>query len=100
MAARDFFEGLEARADRTKLEGLDHSYLFEIEGEGRWLVVVSGGGLTVTEGDAPADVTITTSGQTFEKLRAGKQNPLLAYMSGKLKVDGDTAAAMKLQKLF
>ena len=100
MAAREFFEGLEARADPAKLEGVENSYLFDIEGEGRWLVVVSAGALSVTEGDAPADVTITTSGATFEKLRNGKQNPLLAYMSGKLKVDGDTGAAMKLQKLF
>src|SRR4051794_27849516 len=100
MGAREFFEGLEGRVDRAKLEGLDDTYLFDIEGEGRWLVVVRGGELTVTEGDGPADVTIKTSGPTFEKLRAGKQNPLLAYMSGKLKVEGDTAAAMKLQKLF
>jgi len=100
MAAKEFFDGLEARADRAKLEGLEHSYLFDIEGEGRWLVSVSGGEVSVTEGDAPADVTITTSGETFDRIRSGKQNPLLAYMSGKLKVDGDTGAAMKLQKLF
>jgi putative sterol carrier protein len=100
MAAREFFEGLEARADPAKLKGLEHSYLFDIEGEGRWRVAVSGGELSVTEGDGPADVTIKTSGETFDKIRRGKQNPLLAYMSGKLKVDGDTGAAMKLQKLF
>ncbi|MBD0348540.1 MAG: SCP2 sterol-binding domain-containing protein, partial [Thermoleophilia bacterium] len=27
-------------------------------------------------------------------------NPMTAYMTGKLKVKGDTGAAMKLQKLF
>src|SRR5581483_10733302 len=58
MAAREFFEGLEGRADPAKLGGLDHSYLFDIGGEGRWHVVIKDGKVTVTEGDAPADVTI------------------------------------------
>src|SRR5205814_10462190 len=34
--ARAFFEGLEARANAAKLAGIDHSYRFEIEGEGTW----------------------------------------------------------------
>ena len=31
---------------------------------------------------------------------SGEQNPVTAYMTGKLKIRGDTAAALKLQKLF
>jgi putative sterol carrier protein len=30
----------------------------------------------------------------------GEQNPMTAYMLGKIKVEGDTALALKLQKLF
>ena len=30
----------------------------------------------------------------------GKQNPLTAYMTGKLKVHGDVSAALKLKHLF
>ncbi|HZQ15512.1 MAG TPA: SCP2 sterol-binding domain-containing protein [Gaiellaceae bacterium] len=100
MAARDFFDSLGARADPTKLAGVDNSYLFDIEGEGQWLVAVADGAVTVTEGSGEADATIVTSGETFAKIVAGEQNPTTAYMTGKLKIKGDIGAAMKLQKLF
>jgi putative sterol carrier protein len=100
VAAKDFFDTLESRADATKLAGMSNSYLFDIEGEGQWLVKVADGGISVTEGAGEADATIETSGETFEKIVAGEQNPTTAYMTGKLKIKGDMGAAMKLQKLF
>ncbi len=100
MAAKDFFDNLESRADAAKLAGMTNSYLFDIEGEGRWLVAVADGKIDVTEGDGEADTTITTSSETFEKIVAGEQNPTTAYMTGKLKIKGDMGAAMKLQKIF
>ncbi len=101
MNTREFFASLEAKSDPTKLEGVESSYLFDVAGEGRWLVDVRGGKLTVTESPkAPGDVTFSMSGETFEKLRTRKQNPLTAYATGKLKVTGDIAAAMALQKIL
>ena len=100
MAAQEFFDSLGSRADASKLAGMSNSYLFDIEGEGRWLVAVADGKVDVTEGGGEADTTITTSSETFEKIVAGEQNPTTAYMTGKLKIKGDMGAAMKLQKLF
>jgi putative sterol carrier protein len=100
LAASDFFDTLESRADAAKLAGMTNSYLFEIEGEGEWLVEVKDGAITVTPGSGDADATITTSGETFEKIVAGEQNPTTAYMTGKLKIKADMGAAMKLQKIF
>ncbi len=98
--ARTFFEGLEERADTSRIDGIDHSYLFDVEGEGQWLVEVRNGAVRVTEGAAKADVTISVSGETFSRIASGQQNPVTAYMTGKLKISGDTGAALKLQKLF
>ena len=100
MAAKDFFDSLETRADASKTAGMNNSYLFDIEGEGQWLVTVADGRVSVAEGSGEADATITTSAETFEKIVAGDQNPTTAYMTGKLKIKGDMGAAMKLQKLF
>jgi putative sterol carrier protein len=100
MAAADFFNSLATRADASKVAGMTNSYLFDIEGEGQWLVNVADGAVTVTEGTGDADATITTNGETFEKIVSGEQNPTTAYMTGKLKIKGDMGAAMKLQKLF
>jgi putative sterol carrier protein len=100
VAARDFFDSLETRADESKLAGMSNSYLFDIENEGQWLVTVADGKLSVAEGGGEADATIAASGETFDKIVAGEQNPTTAYMTGKLKIKGDLGAAMKLQKLF
>jgi putative sterol carrier protein len=100
VAASDFFDTLPGRADPAKLAGMSNSYLFDIEGEGQWLVKVGDGKIDVTPGDGEADATITTSADIFEKIVSGEQNPTTAYMTGKLKIKGDMGAAMKLQKLF
>jgi putative sterol carrier protein len=102
MAAKEFFDTLPARANADKLAGMSNSYLFDIEGEGQWVVDVRDGALTVSEGagEGNADATISTSGETFGEIVAGNQNPTTAYMTGKLKIKGDMGAAMKLQKLF
>jgi putative sterol carrier protein len=98
--AKEFFETLEARVDPARLDGIKQSYLFDVDGEGQWLVDVRDDRLTVTEGAQPADVTIKTSGETFAKIAEGRQNPTTAYMTGKLRIEGDLGAAMKLQKFF
>ena len=100
MEPREFFDTLESRVDASKTAGLTSSYLFEIEDAGTWKVDVDDGKVSVTEGAGEADVTIRTSSETFSALAAGEQNPTTAYMTGKLKVEGDMGAALKLQKLF
>jgi putative sterol carrier protein len=97
---REFFETLSSRADSSKTAGMSNTYLFDIEGVGQWKVDVDDGTITVTPGGGDADVTISTSEETFQKIVDGEQNPTSAYMTGKLKVKGDMGAAMKLQKLF
>ena len=52
MAAKEFFDSLEARADAAKLAGMRNSYLFDIDGEGKWLVDVADGQIAVAEGRA------------------------------------------------
>jgi putative sterol carrier protein len=100
MSAREFFEGLEARVDGSRTAGMNNSYLFDIDGAGKWHVSVQDGKVSVSEGEQEADAVISASEETFEKLVSGDQNPTSAYMTGKLKVKGDMGAAMKLQKLF
>jgi putative sterol carrier protein len=100
MSAKEFFDGLESRADPAKTAGVNNSYVFDIEGEGQWKVDVRDGTVSVAEGGGDADVTITTSADNWEKIVSGEMNPTTAYMSGKLKIKGDMGAAMKLQKLF
>lgn len=100
MDAREFFESLPSRVDPSRTAGVNKSYVFDIEGAGVWKVDVTDAGVEVTEGGGDADVTIHASEETFRAIAEGKQNPTTAFMTGKLKIDGDMGAAMKLQKLF
>ena len=91
---------LAGRANGKDTRGLEASYVFEIDGAGTWTVEVAGGRVTVNEGDRGGDCTIRTSEKTFRRIVDGKQNPLTAYLTGKLKVSGDVSAAMKLKEVL
>jgi putative sterol carrier protein len=47
-----------------------------------------------------ADTTLHLSAESLEKLVAGQLNPTLAYMTGKLKVDGSMGVALKISQLL
>jgi putative sterol carrier protein len=52
------------------------------------------------EDRAEADTVIALSAENLEKLLAGKLDPTLAYMTGKLKVEGKMGVALKLTSMF
>jgi putative sterol carrier protein len=99
-SVREFFEGLPGRVTADRIAGMNNTYVFAIDGAGTWRVAIADGTIAVTEGDGDADVTFSSSEESFEKIVSGEQNPTTAYMTGKLKIKGDMGAAMKLQKLF
>ena len=76
--------------------GFDGSVKFEIEDEGA--ITVDGG--TVTTDGADAACTISASMDTFQDLFAGELDPTAAFMTGKIKIDGDMGVAMKLGQLL
>ena len=100
MTAQEFFASLPQRADAAKTAGMHNTYVFDIEDVGQWTVTVEDGTVTVAEGTGEADCTIRASEETLVKIARGEANPTTAYMTGKLKIDGDMGAALKLQKLF
>nr|WP_255552244.1 SCP2 sterol-binding domain-containing protein [Maritimibacter dapengensis] len=73
-------------------ESFDSTAKFVIEGEGSVVLDENG----ARAGDDDTDVTLTASPETFESMMSGDLNPTAAFMSGKLSIDGDMGAAMKL----
>lgn len=76
--------------------GIDGTAKFIIEGQGSIVVDADG----AREGDDDTDVTLTASAETFEGMMNGDVNPTMAFMSGKLKIDGSMSAAMKLASVL
>ena len=100
MTAQEFFASLPERADASKIAGMQNTFVFDVQDVGQWTVSVDDGTVSVTEGVAEADCTISATEETLVKIAKGEANPTTAYMTGKLKIQGDMGAALKLQKLF
>lgn len=67
-----------------------------ITGEGSVMLDQTG----AREGDDVADVTLLASQQVFRNILDGSQNPMTAFMSGKLKVEGSTTRALKVSAIL
>ena len=55
---------------------------------------------SVSNEDVDSDVTISVSMEDFLKLMNKQLNPQMAFMSGKIKLQGDMMAAMALSSFF
>lgn len=79
-----------------KMDGADFNGTakFDIEGEGA-VIVDSNGVREAADGEA-ADVTMSADADVFQEIMSGDLNPTAAFMSGKLKLDGDMGTAMSL----
>lgn len=77
-------------------ESFDGTVKFDIEDEGV-LRLVDG---EVTQGDGEAEVTISGDLATFREIFDGALSPIAAYMTGRIRIDGDMAKAMKLSAML
>ncbi len=50
--------------------------------------------------DAPVDCTVKVSLADFTDIATGKQNAQMAFMMGKLKIDGDMSVALQLGSIL
>ncbi len=60
-------------------------------------IMLDGAGESVTEDDGDADTTIKISWDDWQAMAAGQLDGMTAFMTGKLKVEGDMSNAMQLQ---
>ena len=93
-------EALEAAATalREKFAGADFegSVKFDVEDEG--VIHLVDGVLSMEDGET--DVTISASIDTFREIFDGELSPTAAYMTGRMRIDGDMSTAMKLSQIL
>lgn len=88
----DVIEAAVAALSAKLSDGFDGVAKFVIIGEGAIMLDANG----VRAGDEEAEVTMTASADTFRAILEGDMNPTMAFMTGKLSVDGSMGMAMKL----
>ncbi|MBA3512188.1 SCP2 sterol-binding domain-containing protein [Sphingomonas sp.] len=60
-------------------------------------VMLDGAASQVSENDGEADTTIKVGWDDWQQMAAGQLDGMTAFMTGKLKVEGDMSNAMQLQ---
>ncbi|WGW02304.1 SCP2 sterol-binding domain-containing protein [Tropicibacter oceani] len=76
--------------------GFDGTAKFVLGDEGSLIIDSDGARI----GDDDADVTLSADADTFQQIFEGEMNPTNAFMAGKLTIDGDMGAAMRLASLL
>ena len=91
-----FENAMEALKEKMSENSFDGSAKFEIEGEGSIVINES----KVYASDEETDVTLKASVEIFQEIFNGELDPTAAFMTGKLKIDGDMGTAMRLANVF
>lgn len=94
MTFQEINEKIMALAAQKGGQGVSFKFAFPTG-----IIVVTGDGKVLNE-NADADCTIATSEEVFTQLLQGELNPMMAVMTGKVKISGDMTVAMKLQNLL
>ena len=100
---KEFFQGLPGNFDQEAAENLTAVYQFDLSGGqgGQYYLIVDKGVLSVHEGTHPEPhVTFAMSGEDCLKVLDGKLDGPGAFLSGRLRVDGDLGLAVQLKTLF
>lgn len=82
-----------------KIEPIGKKLKFKLDDD---VILIDGcdGENTISDTDEEADCTITMSQETYLKLQRKEIKPMMATLTGKIKVKGDIGLAQKLKKLM
>ncbi len=97
------FPGMVERFDAKKAEGINAAIQFDLSGDsgGMYWLRIAEGAAQSGEGtvDSPK-LTLRATADDFYSMMTGGLNPMQAFMTGKIKIQGDTGLAMKLMPLI
>ena len=99
----EIFEKMPEAFNPDAAKGVDVVFQYAISGPGGgdWHVIVSDGACTVDAGVAEKPTcTLKISDKDFVDMISGKLDPMAAFTSGKLKIDGDVMKSQLIGKLF
>ena len=102
MDALSFIDNLKSKITPEAISGHNTVFHFDIGGEngGQKTVKIEDGKLEVEDGlVGEAKCTVTVKGDTLMKIVKGEENPMTAFMFGKIKVS-NPGELMKYSKIF
>ena len=98
MSLESLTEDLRKHAARNPKLGYKVKFVLEDGGVIFW--DGTGDQTVFSNQDGEADTTMRLSAENLEKLVAGNLDPTMAYMTGKLKVEGKMGVALKINSML
>lgn len=99
MSLSDITAGMKERIEKNgAIPG--KKVVFDFGEDGAVLIDGTGDTPVVSNDGSAADCRIKVSMADFTEIAAGRQNAQMAFMMGKLKVEGDMTIAMQLGKIL
>lgn len=100
MDVKDFLFNLPNKVNPAAVEGLSTVFHFDISDTGQYTVQLDNGKMSVSEGlNGDAACKVTASAETLTKLLSRDLNPMMAMMTGKLKIS-NPGEMLKYAKMF
>lgn len=94
-----FFDELGKRGHVPLLDHVSGTLEFDIEGRARRWITVNRGDLVVSRTPAKADCILSSDADTFTRILAGEQNPVAAAIRGAMKITGNVALGLSIQRV-
>jgi glycogen debranching enzyme/putative sterol carrier protein len=99
-SALELFEQLANHIDPATTHGVQTSFRFDLADAGSWRIVIDNGRVVVSRDREDAECIFETDEPTLLGIIRGEQNANTAVLSGKVKVHGDLALALKIQQFL
>lgn len=99
-SVQDFFTTLAARRYVPLLHSVSGTIQWDIEGEGQWNVIINKGAVTVNRDNLTPDSLLSCDKDTFLALVKDEKNPFIAFLQGKLTLQGNFGLANVFQRIF
>ena len=103
MTIANIFERMVASFNTSAAAGVSKTFQWNVRGEdaGNWAIAVQDGTCQLVPGGVTnPDITFDVVDKDWVAIAEGKLNAVQAFMSGKVKVNGDMMLAMKAQRCF
>jgi putative sterol carrier protein len=102
MTTKELLYGLPAKVSPSALEGLETVFHFDIEGErgGQYTISVANGNIKVENGlIGEPKCVVRASDDNFVNLVTGELNPMMAILTGKVKISNQ-GEMLKYARIF
>ena len=100
MDVKEFLFNLPNKVNADVVEGMSTVFHFDVADAGQYTVLLDNGKMNVSEGlSGEAACKVSASADTLAKLLSRDLNPMMAMMTGKLKIS-NPGEMLKYAKMF